>query len=325
MPHKGKHPRNFLDSSRVCLITTRYAKCFAFLYYITYIMRNILSKHLVMRYDNYIIKLSQEIKLRNYSYRTLQAYTQCVEYFLKQWIKTEDKIPIIDRDLVKKVILYLHEKWKAPKTVNLYKSAIMFFANEVLWLWIERLSMSKEAKKLPSVISQSEVQQLIKSYTNPKHKLIIQLSYGCGLRVSEVVALRIKDIDFDRHVLTVRWWKWNKDRQIPLPNSLYIELQSIFHTKEANNFIFESERWWALTTTTLQKLFHQWCKRIGLKKDVTFHSLRHSFATHLLEQGTDIRYVQTLLGHANIRTTQIYTHVMQPALDKIISPLDRLS
>lgn len=115
-----------------------------------------------------------------------------------------------------------------------------------------------------------------------------------------------------------------KDRQLPLPNSLYSELQSLLRTNNANDFIFESERWGSLTTTTLQKIFHQWCNRIGIKKDVTFHSLRHSFATHLLEQGTDIRYVQTLLGHANIRTTQIYTHVMQPALDKIVSPLDRL-
>jgi len=184
--------------------------------------------------------------------------------------------------------------------------------------------MSKEAKKLPSVLSQSEVQQLIASYTNTKHKLMIQLSYGCWLRVSEVVVLRTKDVDFDRHVLIVRWWKWNKDRQIPLPNTLYVELQSLLRTNNANDFIFESERWGSLTTTTLQKIFHQWCKRIAIKKDVTFHSLRHSFATHLLEQGTDIRYVQTLLGHANIRTTQIYTHVMQPALDRIISPLDRL-
>lgn len=277
-----------------------------------------------MRYENYLIQLSQEIKLKNYSYRTLQAYTQCVEYFLKYWIKTEDKLSSIDRDLIKKVILYLHDKWKAPKTINLYKSAIIFFTNEVLSLWIEKLSMSKEAKKLPSVLSQSEVQQLIWSYTNLKHKLMIKLSYGCGLRVSEVVALRTKDIDFDRHVLTVRWWKWNKDRQIPLPYTLHSELQTLLQINNANDFIFESERWGWLTTTTLQKIFHQWCKRIGIKKDVTFHSLRHSFATHLLEQGTDIRYVQTLLGHANIRTTQIYTHVMQPTLEKIVSPLDRL-
>lgn len=277
-----------------------------------------------MRYRKYLTQLSQEIKLKNYSYRTLQAYTQCVEYFLKSWIKTENNLNTIDRNLIKKIMLYLHDKGKSSKTINLYKSAIIFFTNEVLDLWIEKLSMSKEAKKLPSILSQSEVQQLIWSYANLKHKLIIQLAYGCGLRVSETVALRTKDIDFDRHVLMVRWWKWNKDRQIPLPNSLYDDLQSLLSIKEASSFIFESERWGMLTTTTLQKIFHQWCRRIGIKKDVTFHSLRHSFATHLLEQGTDIRYVQTLLGHANIRTTQIYTHVMQPALDRIVSPLDRL-
>lgn len=278
-----------------------------------------------MRYEYYLTKLLQEIKLKNYSYRTLQAYTQCVEYFLKSWIKKEENIQNIDRDFIKKVVLYLHDKGKAPKTINLYKSAIIFFANEVLNLSIEKLSMSKEARKLPSILSKSEVQELISSYTNTKHQLLIQLSYGCGLRVSEVVVLRSKDIDFNRHVLTIRWWKWNKDRQIPLPHTVYLILQSLLATKAANDIVFESERWWSLTTTTLQKIFHQWCQRIGIKKDVTFHSLRHSFATHLLEQGTDIRYVQALLGHANIRTTQIYTHVMQPALDKIISPLDRLS
>lgn len=297
--------------------------CF-FIQNIVFCANYFISRPCIMRYKKYLTQLSQEIKLRNYSYRTLQVYTQCVEYFLKVRIKTEDRFAVIDIEFIKKVVIYLHDKGKAPKTINLYKSAIIFFTNEVLHLWIEKLSLSKEARKLPSILSQSEVQQLIWSYTNPKHKLIIQLSYGCGLRVSEVVSLRAKDVDFDRHVLIVRWWKWNKDRQIPMPNLLYHELQSLLFIKQADDFVFESERWWSLTTTTLQKLFHQWCHRIGIKKNVTFHSLRHSFATHLLEQGTDIRYVQTLLGHANIRTTQIYTHVMQPALNKIISPLDRL-
>jgi len=153
---------------------------------------------------------------------------------------------------------------------------------------------------------------------------MIELSYGCGLRVSEVVNICLKDIDIDRHTLTIKQSKWQKDRQIPLPQTLLEKIWLLCQQWWKDDFMFPSQQWWKLTTHTVQLLFHQWCKRIGIKKDVTFHSLRHSFATHLLEQGTDIRYVQTLLGHANIRTTQIYTHVMQPALDKIVSPLDRL-
>jgi integrase/recombinase XerD len=231
---------------------------------------------------------------------------------------------IIDIDFIKKLVLHLQSKNKAPKTVNLYKSAVMFFCNEVLHLHIDPLPLARETKKLPVVLSVQEVRSLINAYNNPKHKLMIELSYGCGLRVSEVVNIRIKDIDFDRHTITIRQSKWKKDRQIPLPHTLLSKLEIIYNDSWSDDYLFPSQQWWKLTTHSIQLIFHQWCKRIGIKKDVTFHSLRHSFATHLLEQGTDIRYVQTLLGHANIRTTQIYTHVMQPVLDKIISPLDRL-
>jgi integrase/recombinase XerD len=198
----------------------------------------------------------------------------------------------------------------------------MFFCNEVLRLHIDPLPLARKNKKLPVILSFQEIKQLIGSYTNPKHKLLIELSYGCGLRVSEVVNIRIKDIDLHRHTLMITDSKWKKDRQVPLPNTLLSKLEIIYNDLWSYNYLFPSQQWWMLTTHTVQLLFHQWCKRIGIKKDVTFHSLRHSFATHLLEQGVDVRYVQELLGHANIRTTQIYTHVMQPALRNIKSPLD---
>ncbi len=274
--------------------------------------------------QSYITKLQTEIKVRNYSFRTVESYTQCVEYFLKYRIQAEEKIQNIDRELIKKLVLHLQSKNKAPKTINLYKSSVMFFCNEVLGLHLDPLPLARENKKLPVILSFQEVKQLIDSYMNPKHKLLIELSYGCGLRVSEVVNIRIKDIDLDRHTIVIRQSKWKKDRQIPLPNTLLSKLETIYRDARSDDYLFPSQQSWMLTTHTVQLLFHQWYKRIGIKKDVTFHSLRYSFATHLLEQGTDIRYVQALLGHANIRTTQIYTHVMQPALDKIISPLDRL-
>lgn len=270
-------------------------------------------------------KLTDEIKIRNYSKRTLESYNQCVEYFLKYRIKTENKIQVIDRDLIKRLVLHLQTKNKAPKTINLYKSAVMFFCNEVLHLHIDPLPVARENKKLPVILSIEEIKALIGSYTNPKHKLIISLAYGCGLRVSEVVKIRIQDLDIDRKVLLIRQSKWWKDRQVPLPQTLMVTLSLLYQESSASTLLFPSQQGWVLTTHSIQLIFHQWCKRIWLKKEVTFHSLRHSFATHLLEQGTDIRYVQALLWHANIRTTQIYTHVMQPTLHAIRSPLDALT
>lgn len=149
-------------------------------------------------------KLTDEIKIRNYSKRTLESYNQCVEYFLKYRIKTENKIQVIDRDLIKRLVLHLQTKNKAPKTINLYKSAVMFFCNEVLHLHIDPLPVARENKKLPVILSIEEIKALIGSYTNPKHKLIISLAYGCGLRVSEVVKIRIQDLDIDRKVLLIR-------------------------------------------------------------------------------------------------------------------------
>jgi site-specific recombinase XerD len=156
------------------------------------------------RIQPYHTKLTNEIKLRNYSYRTQESYGRCVDYFLKYRIKEEKNIVTIDRELIKKLILHLQNKNKAPKTVNLYKSAIMFFANEVLHLHIDPLPLAREARKLPSILSLQEIKQLIDSYTNPKHKLIIELAYGCGLRVSEVVRIQIKDIDLYRYTITIR-------------------------------------------------------------------------------------------------------------------------
>lgn len=157
--------------------------------------------------QQYIDKLVEELRLRNYSSRTIDIYVQCVDYFLKYRIREEKNIATIDRDLIKKLVLHLQNKNKAPKTVNLYKSAIMFFVNEVLRLGIEKLPLATQNRELPTVLSQQEVQKLIDSYANAKHKLIISLAYACGLRVSEVVAIQIKDIDIDRRCLLIRHGK----------------------------------------------------------------------------------------------------------------------
>ncbi len=149
----------------------------------------------------------------------------------------------------------------------------------------------------------------------------MSLSYGAGLRVSEVVALKVQDMDLAELTIHIKQAKGQKDRISVVPESISDELKNLFVEKANNDFVFVSERGGKLTTRTTQKVFENALRNSGVKKHATFHSLRHSFDTHLLENGTDVRYVQELLGHANIRTTQIYTQVTNPKLKNIKSPL----
>jgi len=156
---------------------------------------------------------------------------------------------------------------------------------------------------------------------NPKHQLLLSLAYGAGLRVSEAISLKVQDLDLDELTIHIKQAKGQKDRLSVIPESLVDSLKNLVAGKTGKDFVFASERGGKLTTRTAQKVFENSLVASGVKKDATFHSLRHSFATHLLENGTDVRYVQELLGHSNIRTTQVYTQVTNPQLKNIKSPL----
>ena len=150
---------------------------------------------------------------------------------------------------------------------------------------------------------------------------MVSVAYGAGLRVSELVNLKIRDVDLDELTIHVKIGKGKKDRISIFPEKLRPELRKLILERDFKEFVFESERGGKLTTATAQKVFKNALKKARIQKPATFHSLRHSFATHLLENGVDVRYVQELLGHANIRTTQIYTKVTNPKLKNIKSPL----
>ncbi len=150
---------------------------------------------------------------------------------------------------------------------------------------------------------------------------MISLGYACGLRVSEVVNLKVQDLDINELIIHIKNSKNKKDRITILPEKLQSNLRNIIADKNPTDYLFISNRMNKLTTTSLQKMFRESLSKTKINKPATFHSLRHSFATHLLENGTDIRYVQELLGHSNIRTTQIYTQVTNPKLKNIKSPL----
>jgi site-specific recombinase XerD len=263
--------------------------------------------------------ITQEMKLRNYSFKTIEAYTRVVKDIYNFYKKPP-------RDLSEQDIKdFLYSKQKQ----NLSSQTISLCANALNYLYTEiyhrqnyiKIRHPKQAKRLPVVLSREDIKAVINGTKNLKHKILLALTYAAGMRVSEVIRLKIYDIDLPALTLTIRQGKGKKDRISVISKNLIPELEQLMVGKKNDDYLFISERGGRLTEATAQKVFYQALRREKIKKPATFHSLRHSFATHLLENGVDVRYVQELLGHANIRTTQIYTHVTNPSLRNIKSPL----
>lgn len=272
--------------------------------------------------ENYLQKTKNELKLRNYSLRTIKGYLFCISEYLKY---KHNNIDSFDEENIKKFLLSKQESGKSPQTVNLYLNAIKYFYRVVLKNNKQiNIKFSKRSKKLPVVLSRNEINKIISVIKNPKHKIMVTLAYGAGLRVSELVNLRVQDLNIDELFIHIKEAKGKKDRITIFPEKITDDLQKLVLGKSARDFVFESERGGKLTTATAQTVFKNALKKADIKKRATFHSLRHSFATHLLENGVDVRYVQELLGHRNIRTTQRYTQVTNPKLKNIKSPLEDL-
>lgn len=263
-------------------------------------------------------KLERELRLRNYSYRTIQAYKDQVKaYFLYcggDWEKT-------NRKKIEDFVLKRRSDGLSPQTINLSVQALQFFYKHVQKQHFEKIRAMKKQKKLPVVLSKEEIFEILEKIKNTKHRAILAFSYGAGLRVSEVLKLRICDLDFEGGIVKIRNGKGGKDRISLLPDSLKVELKEMCSKRGEIRYLFESNRAGKLTTRTAQKIFEVALKKSGVKKVASFHSLRHSFATHLLENGVDLRCIQELLGHSNIQTTERYTHVSKMLIQKIKSPL----
>ncbi|MEI7890742.1 MAG: tyrosine-type recombinase/integrase [bacterium] len=269
--------------------------------------------------DVYLQKLQDELRLRKYSPKTIKSYSFCVAEYLQA---KKDNFEKVDVDFIKKFILSKVDKGYSSQTTNQSLQAINFFCWNVLkYRGKIDVHFAKTASKLPIVLSRDEIQVILNEIINQKHNLMIALAYAGGLRVSEVINLKVKDLDLPELTMHLKGAKGNKDRITVLPEKLVEKIQSLIAGKDLDEFVFASERKGKLTERTAQKVFENALQKAGIQKDATFHSLRHSFATHLLENGVDVRYVQELLGHANIRTTQIYTKVTNPMLRNIKSPL----
>jgi len=266
--------------------------------------------------EGLLLKLKKELEIRNYSKKTLKGYLFSVEKYLKY---SQDK-GLNENSVKDYVINYL--KNQNPSTVSKDLFAIKFFFENILKQPVD-LPNPKRNKTLPDILTIEEVKKLIEVTKNIKHRLIIKLLYGCGLRVSEIINLENKDLNFDESLIKVRLAKGKKDRFVKIPDSIKKELRDYIKIIDSK-YLFESNRRGKLTIKSIQKIVQDNAKKAGIKKRVYPHLLRHSFATHLLENGTDLRIIQKLLGHSDIKTTQIYTHISQASIKNVESPLDRL-
>lgn len=270
--------------------------------------------------ENLLQQTNDLLKLRNYSPKTRKVYLLYIEQYLTFSKKhnLKNKKQIIENFLLEKV-----EKKKSPQTINLALNSIKFFDKEILKN-PERIDLkfAKRNKKLPITLTRKEIEKILENISNQKYRLAIALSYAGGFRISEIQNLKVKDINLEELIVHIKSAKGKKDRITIFPEKLKADIQNLIAGKNIDDFVFESNRGGGLTSRSFQMIFHKAFKKTEIQKEATFHSLRHSFATHLLENGTDVRYVQELLGHSNIRTTQIYTQVTNPALKNIKSPLE---
>ncbi|OIP87301.1 integrase [Candidatus Shapirobacteria bacterium CG_4_8_14_3_um_filter_35_11] len=263
--------------------------------------------------------IERELRIRGLSPRTRKSYLGYLQRYFD--FKKND----IEKSDVESIKNYLEKSEKngvSAQVRNLTLNAIKFYYYSVVGIKNKiNIKSAKKQAKLPIVLSRDEINLILECVINFKHKLMLSLAYGSGLRVSEVVNLKVADIDLDELTIHIKLAKGQKDRISVLPEKLVGKINSLITGKDNNEYVFASERGGKLTTRTAQAVFENALKKTDIKKPATFHSLRHSFATHLLENGVDVRYVQELLGHQNIRTTQIYTHVTNLMIKNIKSPL----
>jgi integrase/recombinase XerD len=262
---------------------------------------------------------------RGRSLNTIRAYVGWLERFALFVAKPLDEVVVGDLQAYQRHIVV--DRGVDFSTFNQGFCALRSFYRDCLereWDF-RRVPFQKKAKKLPQILSSEEMEALFGACLNLKHRAVLMTGYGCGLRLSETVALRPHDIDSKRMVVRIEQGKGRKDRYVMLPSHLLVILREYWRAYRPAVWLFEGqEKGQPLSPKTVQTVFQQTRKKAGIAKAVSFHSLRHSFATHLLEDGANVRVIQALLGHRSLTSTQIYTHLARTYLNDTISPLDRL-
>lgn len=263
------------------------------------------------------------LKGKRYSKSTIQTYTFFVADFINFHTKTPLK-ELTNRDVelfIEKVFIERNYSVSSQRQfISALKIFIQFYPNtKINNLELER---PKKSRKLPSVLSQEEVLSIISATQNIKHRAIIAIIYSCGLRISELINLKLTDFNVERKQLIVRNGKGRKDRYVSLADSFIPLLTNYYYSYKPENYFVEGLNKGKYSAESVRQFLKKSCFKANIKKTVTPHTLRHSYATHLLENGVDIRYIQSLLGHSRPETTMIYTHVKRKDLMDIMNPLD---
>lgn len=264
----------------------------------------------------------QKLELKHYAQNTARIYIGMFEKFINHF-KREDLLSINEQE-IREFMLMLSKENRSKSYLNQMINSIKFYYEIVQGMpnKFYELERPRKDQKLPRVISKEEVLKVIAKAGNIKHKCIISLLYSSGLRRSELINLKMSDIDSERMLITVRGGKGNKDRNTLLSKTLLVDLRKYFREWRPKVYLFEGAKGGKYSASSVLKVVKNASKVLGKDKTISPHVLRHSFATHLLESGVDIRYIQTILGHNNSRTTEIYTHVATKHLNSIKNPLD---
>ncbi|MBV6881095.1 site-specific integrase [Epilithonimonas ginsengisoli] len=273
-----------------------------------------------------ISKFSNWLRSRRYSDNTIKTYCEALKSFL---IFFDDKMPeaitnddviLYNNDFILKNNLSFSYQNQIVNAIKLYFRTI-----QEKTLDVDKVHRPKSAKTLPNVLSKEEVKLILEAHLNLKHKMMLSLIYSGGLRCGELLALKPENIDSKRNIVLIKNAKGRKDRIVPLSLKILDMLRGYYQLYKPKTFLFEGQiQGQAYDARSLQQVLKQAVSKSGIKKPVTLHWLRHSYATHLLESGTDLRYIQELLGHSSSRTTEIYTHVSTKSLQQIKSPFDDL-
>ena len=275
-----------------------------------------------MEKGNFLEKLRVELKISKNSDYTLRNYIKANEKLLEFSRKQPEQVTEDD------VKLYISDNLsdRAAASIILFLAAIKYAYSNVLKKDVTHgIKRPRREKKTPSVLTKEEIKKLINIIEAKKSKLMVALMYAAGMRVSEIVNLKVSDLEFEDKIGHIRQAKGRKDRIFNIPQFLFLKLEKQAENQQKANqkYLFSGPKG-RLSTRNLQKIVKKAANRADIKKDVHCHTLRHSFATHLLENNVDIRKIQELLGHADLSTTQIYTHISTEELKKIKSPLDSL-
>jgi len=270
-------------------------------------------------------EFSSYLNWKNYAVNTQSTYCAMLRKFLRHFSELE-LMQIGDQELKDFMRLYFsQDKASSSSQRQMVCTLKLFFkSREDLNLEFEGLTYAKKEKPLPKVLSKEEIRKIISVQTNTKHRCILALQYGCGLRISELLKLKLEDISFDRSSLSVRRSKGYKDRNLPLSEGLKAVIRDYYRGYRPKVFLFEGPKGGMYSAKSVNMILKRSSEKVGIKRHVHSHMLRHSYATHLLESGIDLRYVQVLLGHNSSRTTEIYTYVSTKKIQEIKSPFDDL-